>query len=514
MKNLLTTILILFCLTGSAQIGGNYVNLDTYGDSLSMVWMCEASDYIVPVRLRTDKEQSPVLDVATLDKAKQFHRIAKQLNKKAQFCYTVNLWASPEINLQGITELINYGCDVPVIEVGNEYYSWIKKDYGKIDFSYYQPKAESLRNVVSAAYPSLIFVYPACPSPKGSGISPERQDHKDWNEALKVMLDKYPNDSYVWHVYYDSYDAPVLADAEKGLTKQKYTDSQNTYLADFYGAYYTGCVNSTLFDKSFNYADSLFKRKGYFTEYGTVGSGNIRNTYTYGLLVFRDGVKWKEKTNLYVHAGISLTGVIQPKNSKFDPLTINTNNVRRVEYLALKMANECINAKPLQENNELKEGVNYFYFTDLVTASFTGNFNVEFETHYISGKYLYSTGGATAFMANGSTRTQEITGVTVVEGYDIPVNSFGYVKVTCTPIEIPGCTKPEATNYNELANVDDGSCVFEVYGCLDPKALNYSPDVTKDDGSCEYQTVCYKKRWLFSSLPCKIDKNCSVNNCK
>jgi hypothetical protein len=512
MKNLLTTILILFCLTGSAQIGGNYVNLDTYGDSLSMVWMCEASDYIVPVRLRTDKEQSPVLDVATLDKAKQFHRIAKQLNKKAQFCYTVNLWASPEINLQGITELINYGCDVPVIEVGNEYYSWIKKDYGKIDFSYYQPKAEALRNVVSAAYPSLIFVYPACPSPKGSGISPERQDHKDWNEALKVMLDKYPNDSYVWHVYYDSYDAPVLADAEKGLTKQKYTDSQNTYLADFYGAYYTGCVNSTLFDKSFNYADSLFKRKGYFTEYGTVGSGNIRNTYTYGLLVFRDGVKWKEKTNLYVHAGISLTGVIQPKNSKFDPLTINTNNVRRVEYLALKMANECINAKPLQENNELKEGVNYFYFTDLVTASFTGNFNVEFETHYISGKYLYSTGGATAFMANGSTRTQEITGVTVVEGYDIPVNSFGYVKVTCTPIEIPGCTKPEATNYNELANVDDGSCAFDVYGCTSKDATNYNPLATKDDGSCEYQTVCYKKRWLFSG--CKLDKNCSVNNCK
>jgi hypothetical protein len=35
---------------------------------------------------------------------------------------------------------------------------------------------------------------------------------------------------------------------------------------------------------------------------------------------------------------------------------------------------------------------------------------------------------------------------------------------------------------------------------------------TKDDGSCEYQTVCYKKRWLFSG--CKLDKNCSVNNCK
>jgi hypothetical protein len=435
------------------------------------------------------------------------------MGKHTIFCYTVNLWATPEVNLQGIKELINYGCDVPVIEVGNEYYSWIKKDYGRIDFSFYQPKAEALRTVVSDAYPSLIFVYPACPSPKGSGIQPERQDHKDWNEALKVMLDKYPNDSYVWHVYYDSYDAFVLADAEKGLTKQKYTDSQNTYLADFYGAYYTGCVNSTLFDKSFAYADSLFKRKGYFTEYGTVGSGNIRNTYTYGLLVFRDGVKWKEKTNLYVHAGISLTGVIQPKNSKFDPLSINTNNVRRVEYWALKMANECINAKPLTENNQLNEGVNYFYFTDFINASFTGNYNMTFETHYISGKYLYSTGGATAFMATGSTRTQEITGINVVEGYSIPTNSFGYVKVTCTPIPVYGCVDPTARNFNPEATSDDGTCEYDVMGCMSRDATNFNEAATIDDGSCVFPPKeCLKKRWLFTSLPCKPSKR--VCDCK
>jgi len=482
----LLSILLLLCLTGSAQIGANYVNLSDYGDSLSMVWMCEASDYIVPIRLRTDKEQSPVLDQATIDKAKQFHRIALQEGKKAQFCYTVNLWASPEINLQGISELINYGCDVPVIEVGNEYYSHIKKDYGSINFSYYQPKAEALRSVVSSVYPNLIFVYPACPSPKGSGIQPERQDHKDWNEALKVMLDKYPNDSYVWHVYYDSYDSPVLADAEKGLTKQN-LNGANSYLQAFYESYYNGCINSTLFDKSFNYADSLFKRKGYFTEYGTVGSGNIRNTYTYGLLVFRDGVKFKEKTNLYVHAGIALTGVIQPKNAKFDLTSITTANVRRVEYWALKMANECINAKPLTENNILNEGVNYFYFTNEVNAGFTGNYNTTFETHYIKGDYLYSTGGATAFMGTGTPRTQEITGIEVFDGYNVPSNAFGYVKVVCTPIDVYGCTSRNAINFNELATIDDGSCIYPPKECL-------------------------KKRWLFTSLPCKVaKKDCNCN---
>ena len=225
------------------------------------------------------------------------------------------------------------------------------------------------------------------------------------------------------------------------------------------------------------------------------------------MLVFRDGVKWKEKTNLYVHAGIALTGVIQPKNSKFDPLTINTNNVRRVEYWALKMANECVNAKPLSTNNELHEGVNYFYFTDFIDAGFTGNFNVTFETHYISGKYLYSTGGATAFMATGSTRTQEIIGVTVIDGYDIPFNSFGYVKVTCTPIEVYGCTSPTANNYDATATQDDGSCTYDIRGCMSRDASNFNPDATIDDGSCIFPPKeCYKKRWLFTSLPCKSSK--------
>ncbi len=51
---------------------------------------------------------------------------------------------------------------------------------------------------------------------------------------------------------------------------------------------------------------------------------------------------------------------------------------------------------------------------------------------------------------------------------------------------IPGCTDPEATNYNPEANVDDGTCQYDVLGCTDPEALNYNPEATIDDGSCEY----------------------------
>lgn len=487
MKKILFIAAMLCTFMASAQIGANYVNLDTYGDSLSMVWMCEASDFIVPVRLRTDKEKSSELQTATLEKCKQFHRIANRMGKTLDVCYTANLWATPETNLQGINDLVNYGINVSVVEVGNEYYSIIKDDYGSIDFAYYQPKAQALRDAVSAEYPLMTFVYPACPSPKGSGISPERNDHKLWNEALAAYLYGYPNDTYVWHVYYDKFDSPVLEVAEQGLQKQIYSGGSNMYLSDFYSDYYYECMNSLLWEKSVSYADSLFGRKGYFTEYGTVGSGNIRNTYAYAALLFRDGVKWKDSVYLYVHSGIALTGIIQPKNTKYDPATISTPNARRVEYWAIKLANECVNAKPLQATNELKSGTTYYWFVGGANPTFTGKYNATYETHYISANYLYSTGGAAAWMGAGTSKTQEITGINVVSGYSVPAQSFGYIKVTATPVPVYGCTDKSATNYNADATIDDGSCVI-----ITP--------------------ACYRKRWLLRSLPCKpATTNC---NCK
>ena len=49
-----------------------------------------------------------------------------------------------------------------------------------------------------------------------------------------------------------------------------------------------------------------------------------------------------------------------------------------------------------------------------------------------------------------------------------------------------GCTDAEASNYNENAILDDGSCV--IFGCTIVTACNYNPEATAFDGSCEY---CY-----------------------
>ncbi|MBT3612137.1 MAG: DUF1566 domain-containing protein, partial [Flavobacteriales bacterium] len=49
---------------------------------------------------------------------------------------------------------------------------------------------------------------------------------------------------------------------------------------------------------------------------------------------------------------------------------------------------------------------------------------------------------------------------------------------------VSGCTDSTATNYNPLANTDDGSCITVVYGCMDSTMFNYSASANTDDGSC------------------------------
>jgi uncharacterized delta-60 repeat protein len=78
---------------------------------------------------------------------------------------------------------------------------------------------------------------------------------------------------------------------------------------------------------------------------------------------------------------------------------------------------------------------------------------------------------------------------------------------------IPGCMNPAACNYNPLATIDDGSCLFPgslcddnnpntindsinpdcncigdviVPGCTDPLSCNYNPLANQNDGSCTY----------------------------
>ncbi len=57
------------------------------------------------------------------------------------------------------------------------------------------------------------------------------------------------------------------------------------------------------------------------------------------------------------------------------------------------------------------------------------------------------------------------------------------------PPQIPGCTDPEACNFNPSANEDDGTCIFPD-GCTDSAACNFDPAAQCDDGSCILPDGC------------------------
>jgi hypothetical protein len=62
------------------------------------------------------------------------------------------------------------------------------------------------------------------------------------------------------------------------------------------------------------------------------------------------------------------------------------------------------------------------------------------------------------------------------------------------PEPTQGCTDPEANNYDEAAEEDDGSCTYDeepepTSGCTDSEANNYDETAEEDDGSCEYDEV-------------------------
>ena len=73
------------------------------------------------------------------------------------------------------------------------------------------------------------------------------------------------------------------------------------------------------------------------------------------------------------------------------------------------------------------------------------------------------------------------------------------ISLFCDPINWPtieGCNDCEAVNFNQWANIDDGSCSYdsdgdgivdslELVGCQDVSACNYN-DLATDSGECTY----------------------------
>ena len=123
----------------------------------------------------------------------------------------------------------------------------------------------------------------------------------------------------------------------------------------------------------------------------------------------------------------------------------------------------------------------------------------------------------TAFNFNIAANTDDGSCVTVIEGctdqeyfeYNINANTDDG---SCEILSVFGCTDTEDPNYEESANVNDGSCVLNV-GCTNPEASNYDP-VANDcanewDCECTYETYgCTNSGAVNYNSEATINKGC------
>ena len=129
------------------------------------------------------------------------------------------------------------------------------------------------------------------------------------------------------------------------------------------------------------------------------------------------------------------------------------------------------------------------------SASGTYSASVDLSTSALSGSGLWSFTLVNGYTASGGA------------GYDVTLTLNGLC--ASDNIDIPGCTDPAACNYDDLANVDDGSCEFaSCSGCTDPAACNYNPSSTTDDGSCEF-TSC---AGCTDATACNYDANATIDD--
>ena len=104
--------------------------------------------------------------------------------------------------------------------------------------------------------------------------------------------------------------------------------------------------------------------------------------------------------------------------------------------------------------------------------------------------------------------SSEFTVERLYTAFDACGNTTTFTQMATLITIVPGCTDPSSCNYDEEANVDDGSCEYaelyydcdgncindvngngicdelEVYGCMDENNPAYNPDANMDDGSC------------------------------
>ena len=460
------------------NLGFNGENWFQAMDSVAEQWIIDAipEGESFTLRFRADK---PEFDEAELDKLESFNDSFNRENKHLKVIYCANIKDLATDPFSKIQRLINAGIDIIAVEFGNEVYSGTQANFV---FDVYKNWFEPLRLLMETNYPQIPCLVFLAPRAKDSGVLGGRNDHKTFNDVAITYINSKANLHPTVHIYLNDRECPVTANPVTPVIFNTSTDYPE--LEDYYLTLY-GQANANYFnlwESTLNYIKTKCPIKQlHITEWGFDNYGDIKNTLGTGAIawkIWNTYGKDERITSLLQHNGISMAGpgMIFPVHPKYDTPSEGLNK-RRVDYWLYKLYRSLSGKKTL--SSEITPGTYYQLInidsTEIPTFDFSNLPNVveiSKDTFVIGGNHLYSSSGATEWMAKGSVASYEVDGI-----YDEISNiSIGYKEVTVDvllPINIPpvaiasgpttGYINTAVTFDSSLSHDEDGNIVSTVW---------------------------------------------------
>jgi len=381
--------------------------------------------------LQKDLKQAAKEISATESELMQIIRTSKAV-PGFQVSFALNVMqGTAQSNLIAIKTLIDSGVNIIAIVAGNE--TFASYNY---DWEHYLADFEPILKACQKQYPNI-------PRLLCIGQAIQRKQHLQWNNKLITYINN--TGDFISGVDVHYYLMDEIKEANKlhpGIT-DIYQNKADAKLEIAFKKYIALYRSDDKMKPIVEYLKINLPGKIYHcTEFGDKEAENWSNTVANGAHIFNTFCENRNSFDvLLVH---NLLGnwwwAARRPVSKGDSNPNNETKLNRITWYAIQLANELpLSAQAIKSAEKITmPGTYYFYFECAGDAEQNWQLPIEnglskrFELHYVTGKYTYSSAGATGFWSKASDKFYEVDGIDIAnqtEALIIPANSFGYVKV-------------------------------------------------------------------------------------
>lgn len=526
MKNLAWRSIIAVIMLCSVTVSGQIVGFNGTNSPENLT--PEVRGYLVELTVdtlgfvfRDDKYVGARAPSAEISNVIALSNELRDAGKVLEVCFTVYTRTGINVSnaMADLDAFRNAGVLIYSVRLGNEEWASTAGGGKKRTFAQYWEFCQPYISELQARGITKILIPLARP---GDGLP--------WNTdgAAKIMsADMYKPD---WHLYWGPKQANVLDTldnkqtttvVEEDLPKGNPSQDLN-YHRWFYNTLYQQVLNYDLLSEVAEWSSiNIPGKEWHITEFGPpTAVGHISNVIAFDALTdwLLNRLEFYPVRFVARFNGPSPTGTacISPVNPKFELTSAGKAYNKRLSYWTTR--NYLLHRGALKTPVINSQGVSVVNYHNVLGDAREISDILQVDRNLIitdawwegcSGSEVYSGSGVVSWWATGSPKVYDVTLSTA--DY-VPAHSYGYIVVS-TRTAIYGCMDASALNYNPDADMNDGSCYyFSDCGCWDVTASNYNPDSPcQDNSKCEYPVKqCYKKRWLFQSMPCKPSKtNCN-----